>query len=81
MRNLVYVFEKFRRHLCVCLFVCVCVFVLKWGCGGGLYFLEYELSRFFKLLFWGGGGVEWGGLIRAARAKHNFCEGFAFLCL
>ena len=58
--------------------VCVCVFVLKWGWGGGLYFLEYELSRFFKLLFWG--VVEWGGLIRAARAKHNFCEGDSHFC-
>ena len=59
------------------IYACVCV--LKWG-WGGLYFLEYELSRLLKLLFWGG-QVEWGGLIRAARAKHNFCEGFAFLCL
>ena len=33
----------------------------------------------FKITFLGG-QVEWGGLIRAARAKHNFCEGFAFLC-
>ena len=61
MRNLVYVFEKFRRHLCVCLFVCACVCVCV------------EVG--------GGGGVEWGGLIQAARAKHNFYEGFAFLCL
>ena len=61
--------------------ICACVCVeLGGGEGGRLYFLEYELSRLLKLLFWGG-QVEWGGLIRAARAKHNFCQGFAFLCL
>ena len=72
-------FLKNFAGICAC--VCLCVSVLKsgWG-GGGLYFLEYELSRLLKLLFWGG-RVEWGGLIQAARAKHNFCEGFAFLCL
>ena len=65
---------------CVCLCVCVCVFVLKWGWGEGSTFWSTSCHEFLNY-FSEGGGVEWGGLIRAARAKHNFCEGFAFLCL
>ena len=64
---------------CVC--VCVCVEVGVGGGGGRRALLSgVRAVTTFKITFLGG-QVEWGGLIRAARAKHNFCQGFAFLCL
>ena len=66
--------------LCVCVCVCVCVFCVEVGVGGRALLSGVQAVTIFEITFLGG-GVEWGGLIRAARAKHNFCEGFAFLCL
>ena len=66
-------------RVCVCLYVCVCVCV-EVGVGRRALLSGVRAVTTFKITFLGG-QVEWGGLIRAARAKHNFCQGFAFLCL
>ena len=65
MRNLQYVFEKFRRHLCVCVFVreCVCVEV-----GGGEDSTSWSMScHDFGNYFSGEGGVGWSQLILTAK--------------
>ena len=63
-----------RVSVCVCVCVCVCVEV---GVGGeGSTFWSTSCHDFLN--YFSGGGVEWGGLIRAARGKHIFARDSRF---